>query len=80
MARVRRGRILSVPCPNCGYEFKQPVAWFQTNDSYFCAGDGCGMLVALDLQELRQKIAVGARDLGESFKNIRAAAYRGKRT
>ena len=61
---------LSIPCPHCGKQTAQTVAWLKSNNQFACGG--CSSAVAVDtaqiiatLKEADKTIAKFGRDVSK---------------
>lgn len=64
---------IPIPCPSCGKEAEETVAWLKTHDHFNCAG--CGATIRVEAEKLLagltkvdqsiDKMLSGLRNLGK---------------
>lgn len=72
MSEALRNAEVGVPCPGCGHQTPQTLAWLEAHDEMACAG--CGGVVQLKdagLREGLQRALGSAEDFGKSLERSR---------
>ncbi|WP_441277791.1 hypothetical protein AB7783_12325 [Tardiphaga sp. 172_B4_N1_3] len=59
---------IAIPCPKCGTETKQTVAWLKNNKEFVCSG--CGVTIAPDATELFRQLASADKTLKDTIRRF----------
>lgn len=60
---------IDIPCPGCGHETSQKVAWLKTHDEFTCAG--CGSTVRVDAKQFRTGLKTVEKSLADFQRQLR---------